>query len=240
MKFWKTLLGAGLGWWMFGAVGGLIGLVVGSLIGNELDSKASTNENRVSHDGFVVSLLILLAAVMKADGKVLKCELDYVKKYLWELLGEKKSAQALIMLRDILKKNIPLHDVCHQIRVNVDYSARVQLLHILFGVGKSDGALIQSEINVIQTISNYLGISASDYHSVFNMFYDNIEAAYKILEIDKTASDEEIKKAYRKMAIRFHPDKVSHLGEEFQNAAGEKFRKVNEAYEKIKKDRGMK
>jgi DnaJ like chaperone protein len=59
------------------------------------------------------------------------------------------------------------------------------------------------------------------------------------LEIDSSASDELLKKAYRKMAIKYHPDKISHLGEEFQNAAKEKFQKVNDAYETIKKERGI-
>jgi DnaJ like chaperone protein len=71
------------------------------------------------------------------------------------------------------------------------------------------------------------------------MFYDNVEAAYKVLEISSSATNEEIKKAYRKMAVRFHPDKVSHLGPEFQKSANEKFARVNEAYNKIKKERGM-
>ena len=232
-------MGAGIGWWVMGPVGGLLGMVIGSLIKDESSEGRILQNNRQSHNGFVVSLLVLIAAVMKADGRVIKAELDYAKVHLRGMLGEQGAAQSLIMLRDILKKDIPLQDVCHQIRVNVDYHARVQLLHILFGMGKSDGSLKQPEINVIQLISNYLGISVSDYNSVLNMFYDNVESAYKVLEIEPNASDEEVKKAYRKMAVRFHPDKVSHLGEEFQGAAKEKFQKVNEAYEKIKKERGM-
>ena len=189
MSIWKTLLGAGIGWWFMGPVGGLLGMVIGSLVGNESSDGKVLQNSRASHDGFVASLLVLIAAVMKADGKVIKAELDYAKIQLRGMLGEQGAAQALIMLRDILKKDIPLQDVCHQIRVNVDYSARVQLLHILFGMGKSDGSLKQPEINVIQLISNYLGISVSDYNSVLNMFYDNIESAYKVLEIDSNASD---------------------------------------------------
>ena len=72
------------------------------------------------------------------------------------------------------------------------------------------------------------------------MFIPSTGAAYKILEVEQSASNDEIKKAYRKMARKYHPDMVSHLGEDFQKSANEKFRKVNEAYEMIKKERNMK
>ena len=62
---------------------------------------------------------------------------------------------------------------------------------------------------------------------------------YEILDLERGASSAEIKKAYRKMAIKYHPDKVSALGEEFQKAAKEKFQKVQEAYETIKKEKGI-
>ena len=185
-------------------------------------------------------MVVLMAAVMKADGKILRSELNYVKQYLNNLLGAEKARESLKVLQDLIKKDIPLNDVCHQIRVNVQYDSRVQLLHLLFGVARADGQLSQVEINTIERISRLLGIARPDYQAVLNMFYDNLESAYKILEISPSASDEEVKKAYRKMAVRFHPDKVSHLGTEFQKSANEKFAKVNEAYDKISKERGLK
>ena len=69
------------------------------------------------------------------------------------------------------------------------------------------------------------------------MFVPNTDGDYKILEIDPNATNDEVKKAYRRMAMKFHPDKVSTLGEEVQHAAKEKFQKVNQAYENIKKER---
>jgi DnaJ like chaperone protein len=237
MKFLRVLFGAGIGWWMFGPIGGLVGMILGNLV-NASSSELTINKT-TSRDGFVVSLLVLMAAVMKSDGKILKSELDYVKGQLVHMIGEEKAAEALLMLRDMLKKDIPLLEVSHQIRINVDYQAKIQLLHLLFGLGKSDGFLGKQEIHIIHEISGHLGISDGDYQSVLNMFYDNTEAAYKVLEIEPHMSDEEVKKAFRKMAIRFHPDKVTHLGEEFQGPAKEKFQKVNEAYDKIKKERGL-
>ena len=237
MKILRVLFSAGIGWWMFGPIGGLVGMILGNLV-NSSSSELTINRT-TPRDGFVVSLLVLMAAVMKSDGKILKSELDYIKGQLVHMIGEEKAAEALLMLRDMLKKDIPLLEVCHQIRINVDYQAKIQLLHLLFGLGKSDGSLGNQEINTIKLISGNLGISESDYQSVLNMFYDNLDSAYKVLEILPDCTDEEVKKAFRKMAIRFHPDKVTHLGEEFQGAANEKFQKVNEAYEKIKKERGL-
>ena len=209
------------------------------IIGNMINVEVSNQPFSKQRDGFVASMLVLMAAVMKSDGRVLKSELEYVRLHLTKLLGPDQTAQALIVLRDILKKDIPLHDVCHQVRVNMDYNSRVQLIHLLFGLGKADGALTANEVQTIHTITVNLGVSESDYQSLLNMFYDNIDGAYKVLEIASSATDEEVKKAYRKMAVRFHPDKVNHLGEEFQESAKEKFQKVNEAYEKIKRERGM-
>ncbi len=242
MSFIRTLFSASVGWWLGGPLGAIIGVVINNLIAKNSKVQTFSSESHTTNsaqEGFVASLLVLLAAVMKADGKVVKSELDYVKRYLIAIVGEEKAGEALIVLRDILKKDISVQDVSHQIRVNIDYNGRVQLLHLLFGLAKSDGYVSKAESILIQTISISLGISNSDYESILNMFYVNKDSCYKILEIEPTATDDEVKKAYRKMAVRFHPDKVAHLGEEFQNDAKVKFQKVNEAYNQIKKERGI-
>ena len=84
------------------------------------------------------------------------------------------------------------------------------------------------------------GINERDYISLQSMFVRDTDSAYKILEIEKSASEDDVKKAYRKMAMKYHPDKVQHLGSEYEKDAQEKFKKINEAYEQIKKERGMK
>jgi DnaJ like chaperone protein len=121
----------------------------------------------------------------------------------------------------------------------MDYASRLQLMHLLFGVAGADGSFHSSEIKIIEMISTNLGISTSDYCSIRNMFIPETDSAYKILEIEPSATNEELKKAYRKIALKYHPDKVSHLGEDFRKTADEKFKKVNEAYEKIKKERNL-
>ena len=106
-------------------------------------------------------------------------------------------------------------------------------------ISKVDGLVHQSEIAVIKRIAIYLIISDKDYESIKAMFFKSANNAFKILEIDSSATSNEIKKAYRKMAIKYHPDKVQHLGEDFQKMAEEKFKILNEAYHRIKNERGL-
>lgn len=239
-KFAKWL-GGGLGFVMGGPIGGLMGFLVGSFFDEaRMDSQTSSSTSVGTTPGaFGVSLLVLIAAVMKVDGKVVKSELDYVKQFFVRQFGRESAREALVMLRDLLKQEIPLRDVCAQIGRNMDYSSRLQLLHLLFGVAGADEKFHPSEISLIETISGYLGISAGDFLSIRNMFIPDTDSAYKILEVDSSVSNDELKKAYRKMAMKYHPDKVSHLGEDFRKTADEKFKKVNEAYEKIKKERNI-
>jgi DnaJ like chaperone protein len=239
-KFGKWL-GGGLGFVMGGPIGGLLGFLVGSMVDSTsvYTSSYSPGQVRTTQGDFGVSLLVLIAAVMKADGKVVKSELDYVKRFFIKQFGPESAAEASIMLRDLLKKDIPLMDICQQIGRNMDYSSRLQLLHLLFNISLADGSIQPSEQNIIERISGSLGISATDFTSIKNMFVPETDSAFKILEIERSASDEKVKKAYRKMAMKYHPDKVSNLGEDYRKTAEEKFKKVNEAYEKIKKERNM-
>lgn len=232
-------IGGGLGFVMGGPIGGLFGFVVGSFFDNATVQPTSIDNNVTTPGAFGMSLLVLIAAVMKADGKVVKSELDYVKQFFVRQFGRENAKEALVMLRDLLKQDIPVGDVCSQISRNMDYASRLQLMHLLFGVAGADGSFHSSEIKIIEMISTNLGISTSDYCSIRNMFIPETDSAYKILEIEPSATNEELKKAYRKIALKYHPDKVSHLGEDFRKTADEKFKKVNEAYEKIKKERHL-
>jgi len=171
--------------------------------------------------------------------KVLKSELDFVKQFFVRQFGRDSASEATMMLKDLLKQEIPLMDVCRQIARNMDYSSRLQLLQLLFNVSLADGTVHQSEQEIINRISVNIGISSADFTSIRNMFIPETDSSYKILEIEPSATDDKVKKAYRRMAMKYHPDKVSHLGEDFRKTADEKFRKVNEAYERIRKERNM-
>lgn len=241
-------IGGGLGWAIGGPIGALLGFAIGSMVDEtkvSIQKGASgftdtSYRHRTTRNDFTISLLVLSAAVMKADGKILKSELEYVKNFLGQQFSKSEVQRLLPQLREILNKEIQVREVCAQIRYNMEHPLRLQLLHYLFGIAKADGAVSAIEIKTIEQIAAYLGISDRDFASIKAMFYKDANAAYKILEIAENVSDSEVKKAYRKMAVKYHPDKLSHLGEEFQKAAKEKFQSVQEAYETIKKERNIK
>jgi DnaJ like chaperone protein len=241
MGMFAKWLGGGLGFVMGGPIGGLLGFLVGSMIDSTTGDTPTytTGHVRTSQGDFSVSLLVLVAAVMKADGKVVKSELDYVKRFFVQQFGEESAREALHMLKDIIKQDIPVRDICIQIGRNMDYSSRLQLMHLLFNISLADSLIHPKEIELLQKISGAMSINSTDFLSIKNMFIPETDSSYKILEIESAATNEEVKKAYRRMAMRYHPDKVSHLGEEFRKTADEKFKSVNEAYDKIKRERNM-
>ena len=240
-KVGKWITG-GLGWAFFGPIGGILGFVVGSMFDNTtvITGRQEYQPGQpTTQGGYIMSLLVLVAAVMKADGKVLKSELDYTKDFFVRSFGPAAAAEAIKILRDLLNQNIPVTEVSQQIRKNMDHPSRLQLLHFLFGIAAADGVVHESEHQLIAHIAQQMGISEKDYQSIESMFVANTDAAYKILEAEPTATDDELKKAYRKMALKYHPDKVTYLGEDVQKGANEKFQKVNEAWDTIKKQRGI-
>ena len=244
MGFFLRMVLLGLGWAFGGPLGGIIGYAMGGLFSGSNprvirsgvnDTFGNTEEKR----DFNVTLLVLSAAVMKADGNVKRSELDYVKRFFLQNFGQQRAENYIKMLREILEKDYNLYEVSQQLGRYMDYASRLQLLHYLFGIANSDGRISQEELGVINTISDYMGITNSDFQSVKAMFIKETDSAYKILGIDPSATDEEVKKAYREMAKKNHPDLVSNLGEEVREAAEKKFQEVNAAYEAIKKQRGM-
>lgn len=237
MGFGKWI-GGGLGWAFGGPIGALIGFGLGSMLDSASDNKLPPGQT--GGGDFAVSLLVLSAAVMKADGKVLKSELDFVKRFLVSQFGNQTATEQLKSLREILKQDIPVREVCYQIRNAMDYSSKLQLMHYLWGIAQADGHIDKTEANILDQISINLGINGPDSESIKAMFIQSADDAYKILEVNKEATNDEVKKAFRTMAVKYHPDKVSHLGEDYKKAAEEKIKKVNEAYEKIKKERGIK
>lgn len=243
-KGYGRWVGAGLGFIFGGGViGGIIGYVIGNVFSGWTEDDISRNMGDTAPKrDFNVSLLVLSAAIMKADGKLLKSELDYVKRFFLKNFGQERAENYIKLLREILVQDYDLHEVGQQIGGVMDYSSRLELLHYLFGLADADGSISPEELNVLRKISIYLTIASPDFESIKAMFVQSANVtddAYKILEIDPNATDDEVKKAYREMAKKYHPDLVSHLGEEVRQSAERKLQEVNAAYEKIKKQRGI-
>ena len=190
-------------------------------------------------NSFMVSLLVLSSAVIRADGKTLQSELDYVRNFVRSNFGEAATYQAMSILSDLNTKQVNIYEVGAQIASYMNYSQRLQLFDYLARLAAADGDFSASEKSVLEAIASAIRINSSDAASVIAMFYKDASSAYEVLEISPNATDDEVKSAYRRMAMKNHPDKVSTLGPEVQKAAQEKFQKIQEAYETIKKQRWM-
>ncbi|MBE6244784.1 MAG: molecular chaperone DjiA [Bacteroidales bacterium] len=260
----KWILGA-VGWVLGGYIGGIIGFFIGTAIDGGSNLRIGTGSDggwtgggsqggysgggytggrrpytqSEQRNSFLISLLVLSTAVMKADGKTLKSELNFIKDFVRQNFGESAVQDSLTIIKKLLQSNIDVYQACSQIKQYMQMSQRLQLFHYLLGIAQADGQVSPEESSMLFTIGGYLGLSEKDIRSIMGMFEPEKDP-YKILEIDKSATDEEVRKAYRRLAVRFHPDKVENLGEDVKKAAEEKFKSVQSAYEQIKKERGMK
>lgn len=255
-KFTKWITGS-LGFVLGGPIGGLLGFAVGAMIdasGDVLEKMQRGDFNyedyRSDHPrqyadtaegDFKMSLLVLIACVMNADGSPKKKELDVAKRFLLANFGEQGALEALQILKNLLKKNIDEANVARQIGYYMNYASKLELIHLLFEIAYADGVGNPYELNVILRISNNMGVSRLDFESIQAPYRKtkDVNWAYTALEIEDTATNEQIKKAYRTMAKKYHPDTVANLGDEIKTKATEKFRSINEAYEELKKERGF-
>jgi len=257
MGSFSKWLGAGLGFTLGGPIGAAIGFAIGSFVdGFEIDgfkqeqidynkerpseNSRNTRRNVNTQSGdFEMSLLVLASIVIKSDGKVDKRELEFVRSQFLSMYGKERANSAFKLFKGMVKKDISARQVCIQIRAHMSHASRLQLIHFLFGIAKADEFVTEKEVDEIHKISGYLYINSYDFESIKAMFYDSSENAYKILEIDKTATNDEVKTSYRKMVKKYHPDKLQDLGEEHLQGAKEKFQSIQDAYEKIKNERGL-
>lgn len=204
-------------------------------------------------NGFMFSLLVLASYVIKADGKVMHSEMEYVRNMLRMNFGN----QAVVEGDEILKKLFErqkqmdaqrpgsykqtVYESCRQIYQNMSHEQRLQLLAFLCEIARADGNVPKSEIEALRWLASSLGLNAKEVDSMLNLDSgaNNLEAAYKVLEISPDATDDEVRKAYRKLALKHHPDKVATLGDDVKKAAEKKFKEINAAKDLIYKSRGM-
>lgn len=247
-------IGAAIGFFLLGRhiFGAIIGFAIGSFIDNFMSSGSSKDgrgedifdyyrrQAAAPHADFATMLMALSAAVMKADGRPQKAELEYIKTFFTRQFGTQFLNANLQTLKHLLESpQIPMDQICRDIRLRTTEEVRIQLLHYLFGIAKADGHVADTEIRLLGDIARLLQIPPVDFESVKSMFYRDVNSDYHVLGIEPTATEEEIKRAYRQMAVRYHPDKVAQMGEEYQKGAKEKFQQVQDAYENIKKSRNI-
>lgn len=255
----KWIAGA-LGWALFGPIGGILAFYFASKVETESYTSAGSSSERTTHTGntgkrysqqeqrnsFLMSLLLLSAAIIKADGRTTPQELATLRSFFSRNFGSKAGNDAEEIVKELLSKDFNLYEVCSQVRSYMNYSQRLQLYHYLVSLAACDG-FHQRETDILEVIATYIGLSQNEVESIFAQFRpkgdsngNSNDRNYKILGISPSATNEDVKKAYRKMAVKYHPDKVATLGEDIQKAAEEKFKTISQAYEAICKERGMK
>lgn len=228
--------------------GAILGFVIGSVIDNMNAGKTynrggsifgRTATQNIPAE-FELKLLALASVVIKADGKVDQSELDYVRRYFVQAYGKERANTTFRLFNDQIKKSgVSGVKLAQELKAYLRYESRLQVLHFLFSVAKADGLVSESEVKQLEIIARAFGLNLNDFNSIKAMFFDQPDRAYEILEVPKTATDAEIKKAYRTMVKKYHPDKLQDMDEAYRKGAEEKFRAVQEAYERIQKERGL-
>ena len=236
--------GAIIGYFLFRFPGAILGFFVGSLIDGMSGRGASMFKDfgraQVSPQDFELHLISLCSIIIKADGKVSQQELDYVRQYFLSTYGKEKANAIFRTFNEVIKKReVSAQRICSYLNQRTRYEVRLQLIHFLFGIAGADGVVSPAEVAKLRELAGYLRCSARDFESIKAMFFESADTAYTILEIERTATDEEVKKDYRTMAKKYHPDRVNSKDEAIKKGAEEKFKQVQKAYEQIQKERGI-
>lgn len=228
--------------------GAILGFIIGNIIDNMNAGKIYPGRAGTFGGGsrqgipaeFELKLLALASVVIKADGKVEQSELDYVRRYFVQAYGKERANTTFRLFNEQIKKTgVSGVNIAQELKAYLRYESRLQVIHFLFSVANADGVVSESEVQQLEQIARAFAVNPNDFSSIKAMFFDRPDRAYEILEVPKTASEAEIKKAYRTMVKKYHPDKLQDMDEAYRKGAEEKFRAVQEAYERIQKERGF-
>lgn len=255
-------IGGIIGFMAAGPLGALAGFALGSLFdvdksvtgGTYYGQEQPTGESAYTgqRNSFLFSMLVMASYIIKADGRVMHSEMEFVRQFLRVNFGESAVSEGQQILLNLFEQQKrmdsqdpqafkrTIRDCGRQISSNLSYEERLQLLNFLVNIAKSDGNVCNEEIAALKEVATYMGLSVKEVESMLNLGGDSLEQAYKVLEVEPSATNEEVRAAYRRLALKHHPDRVATLGEDIKKAAEEKFQEINNAKEKIYKARGMK
>lgn len=266
---WGKWIGGYLGWMVLGPLGGLAGFVLGSIVdgltsnsdGKRLDGEGQTDSQQSyyssasggqqaegARNSFLFSMLVLASHVIQADGRVMHSEMEFMRRFLQNTYGPMARQQGEEILQRLFQQRRQMSDqqwrqqimsVCGQLRQQMPAAQRLQILSLMVQLSRADGSVDASEISVLYELANWMGVDSSMVDQLNNMGGNSLDEAYKVLGVSSTATDDEVRKAYRSLALKYHPDRVATLGEDVKRQAEETFKRINDAKEKVWKARGL-
>ncbi len=199
-------------------------------------------------NSFLLSMLVMSAYIIKADGKIMHSEMEMVRGFLRQNFGNEAAQQGndiLIRLFDEEKRQgraafrNTIQQSCVEAARFLDYSGRLQLLGFLVMIAQADGYVDPKEVEALKDIARWMQMQESEVDSLLHLEGKTLDDAYKVLGVSPEATDDELKKVYRRLALEHHPDRVAKLGDDVRRAAEKKFQEINAAKERIWKSRGM-
>lgn len=256
-------IGAWLGWINSQSVlGGLAGFVLGAIFdavternepqytdeGYQPDDEPLYQQQQGERNSFLFSLMVLSAHVIQADGKIMHSEMEHVRQFLRNTFGtdaERQGNDILLRLFDYRKQNgeaqwqQQISQACREITHHMQHEHRLQLVAFLCQIAQADCHLDNTEVDALHTIAVNLQLDANVIEQMLHLGGKSIDDAYAVLGLTKDATDDEVRRAYRKMALQYHPDRVATLGDDVKAAAQKKFQEINDAKERIYKARGL-
>jgi DnaJ like chaperone protein len=260
-------IGGVLGLMTGGPLGAFAGYFIGSIIDNAMasgddrtDAHTSTDYDSPFFNGASPqaqaareesernSFLFSSSYVIQADARIMHSEMEYVRRFLRTNFGpaaEEQGEQILRRLFEESKKDTPqnwrqqIKEVCQQLHRMMPEAQRQQLVTYLMDIAKADGVVTDTEVGVLRDLASWMGLPASTIDELNNLGRNTIEAAYEALGIRPDATDAEVREAYKRMALKYHPDRVATLGEDVRRSAEENFKRINNAKERIFAARGM-
>lgn len=233
------------------SIGLLIMAIFVGLIGFSLfvRHKVSQYEANQSEDRtqFVTILIHILVKIAQLDGKISRAEKSAIENFFRIHLHY--THEQIYWVRELIKdaatNTDSLDSLLADFKSRFGYQPRLILVELIFQVLYCNDTVSDDELQLAGRIGIFLEISSYEYQSILNRYkggqargaarsLSEEDLAYQTLGVSKGATGQEIKAAYRKLSKEFHPDMVSHLGEEFRAVAEEKMKAINMAYKILK------
>jgi DnaJ like chaperone protein len=194
-----------------------------------------------AQEHFARHVCALLMEVARADGEVVRDEVRVAREYFEHELKYGPEALDLVRrhLKEFLHRPPSLDEAAATCREEMPRAERLLLLDVLYQLALADGPLQRAEQEALRQVARGLGFEEDTVRSVAARHLGDGEAHYTRLGLAPEASDAEVKRAFRQLAAAHHPDKVAHLGPGAVEQANRRFREIRDAYEEIRRLRGL-